>query len=165
MSLLSDRLGQLSNNIFGANVFDVRKSAIELKDSSPTSRLAGDPFKTTKCAPAPNLSPDISFVLLLFGDCADFLEGRRGDFSCPLLSPAPAPELAEVDVLERCDEEQRSRRFDVRTVLATSEASRWSIHSASSLRSSRPSYFAPRIAHSHLARIGVVGVVTTTGGR
>ena len=25
MSLLSDRLGQLSNNIFGANVFDVRK--------------------------------------------------------------------------------------------------------------------------------------------
>ena len=47
MSLLSDRLGQLSNNIFGANVFDVRKSAIELKDSSPTSRLAGDPFKFT----------------------------------------------------------------------------------------------------------------------
>ena len=45
MSLLSDRLGQLSNNIFGANVFDVRKSAIELKDSSPTSRLAADPFK------------------------------------------------------------------------------------------------------------------------
>mmetsp|Transcript_30975 Transcript_30975/g.61399 ORF Transcript_30975/g.61399 Transcript_30975/m.61399 type:complete len:257 (-) Transcript_30975:520-1290(-) len=66
---------------------------------SDVTWFAGDPFKTTKCALEPNLSPDISFVLLLLGDCADFLEGRRGDFSCPLLSQPP--ELAEVDVLER----------------------------------------------------------------
>ena len=60
MSLLSDRLGQLSNNIFGANVFDVRKSAIELKDSSPTSRLAGDPFKFTNLTYPRDVTQDMA---------------------------------------------------------------------------------------------------------
>ena len=61
MSLLSDRLGQLSNNIFGANVFDVRKSAIELKDSSPTSRLAGDPFKFTNLTYPRDVTQDMAY--------------------------------------------------------------------------------------------------------
>ena len=60
MSLLSDRLGQLSNNIFGANVFDVRKSAIELKDNSPTSRLAGDPFKFTNLTYPRDVTQDMA---------------------------------------------------------------------------------------------------------
>ena len=60
MSLLSDRLGQLSNNIFGANVFDVRKSAIELKDSSPTSRLAADPFAFTTLSYPRDVTQDMA---------------------------------------------------------------------------------------------------------
>lgn len=60
MSLLSDRLGQLSNNIFGANVFDVRKSAIELKDSSPTSSLAADPFAFTTLSYPRDVTQDMA---------------------------------------------------------------------------------------------------------
>ena len=60
MSLLSDRLGQLSNNIFGANVFDVRKSAIELKDNSPTSSLAADPFAFTTLSYPRDVTQDMA---------------------------------------------------------------------------------------------------------
>ena len=60
MSLLSDRLGQLLNNIFGANVFDVRKSAIELKDNSPTSSLAADPFAFTTLSYPRDVTQDMA---------------------------------------------------------------------------------------------------------
>ena len=60
MSLLSDTLGQLSNNVFGANVFDVRKSAIELKDNSPTSSLAADPFAFTTLSYPRDVTQDMA---------------------------------------------------------------------------------------------------------
>ena len=47
MSLLSDSISQLAGNILGGSDVSslLRKSSVELRDNSPTSTLAGDPFK------------------------------------------------------------------------------------------------------------------------